>query len=200
MPLTHSYEPTARLDEPFHENEPGLLRAGGGYPAMTTGADDSRRATAGRVPAACLCALTLVLAAAGGLASAAPPARGPQYLKSNVPNAPFSAAVRVDNILYLSGQIGIGVDGNLPEDFTDQVRQTMSNVQATLRQGGLTLEDVFKCTVMLADMSRWEDFNKIYVSYFKPERLPARSALGANGLARGALVELECAAYASGSH
>jgi reactive intermediate/imine deaminase len=152
----------------------------------------------GRVRAACLGTLALVLAAAGSTASSAPPASSPQYLKSNVPNAPFAAAVRVDNILYLSGQIGIGVDGKLPADFGDQVRQTMANVQATLRQGGLSLDDVFKCTVMLADMSRWEDFNKIYVSYFKPERLPARSALGANGLARGALVELECTAYAGG--
>ena len=50
---------------------------------------------------------------------------------------------------------------------------------------------------MLADMSKWGDFNKIYVTYFKPERLPARSALGANGLALGAQVELECWAFAA---
>ena len=55
---------------------------------------------------------------------------------------------------------------------------------------------MFKCTVMLADMAEWEAFNKIYVTYFKPDRLPARSAFGANGLARGARVELECVAYA----
>ena len=48
---------------------------------------------------------------------------------------------------------------------------------------------------MLADMSQWEEFNKIYVTYFQPERLPARSAMGTNGLARGAMLELECAAY-----
>jgi len=166
---------------------------------MTTAPMDSQRTTAARVHGAWLGTLALVLAAAGSTASSAPPpASSAQYLKSNVPNAPFSAAVRVDNILYLSGQIGIGPDGKLPADFEDQVRQTMANVQQTLRQGGLSFDDVFKCTVMLADMSRWEDFNKIYVSYFKPERLPARSALGANGLARGALVELECTAYAGG--
>jgi enamine deaminase RidA (YjgF/YER057c/UK114 family) len=49
---------------------------------------------------------------------------------------------------------------------------------------------------MLADMSKWEDFNKIYVTYFNPDRLPARSAFGTNGLALGAEVELECLAYA----
>jgi 2-iminobutanoate/2-iminopropanoate deaminase len=45
-------------------------------------------------------------------------------------------------------------------------------------------------------MSKWRDFNKVYVTYFKPERLPARSALGANGLALGAQIELECWAFA----
>lgn len=139
----------------------------------------------------------LLLCLAGCAAPSAPPAHALEYLKSNVPNAPFSAAVKVDDILYMSGQIGIGADGKLAPEFADQARQVMSNVQATLRQAGLGFDDVFKCTVMLTDMTRWEDFNKIYVTYFKPERLPARSALGANGLARGALVELECSAYAA---
>jgi 2-iminobutanoate/2-iminopropanoate deaminase len=49
---------------------------------------------------------------------------------------------------------------------------------------------------MIADMAKWGDFNKVYVTYFKPDRLPARSAFGANGLALGAQVELECIAYA----
>ena len=123
-----------------------------------------------------------------------PPAAASRYFKSAVPNAPFSAAVRVGDIVYLSGSIGLGADGKLPPEFTDQVRQTMANVAATLAQTGLGYDDVFKCTVMLADMSRWEDFNKIYITYFKPERLPARSAIGANGLARGAQIELECLA------
>ena len=61
----------------------------------------------------------------------------------------------------------------------------MENIGEVLKASGLTF-DVFKCTAMLADMSKWRDFNKVYVTYFKPERLPARSALGANGLALGA--------------
>ena len=130
-------------------------------------------------------------------AYSAPDAPAPtRYFKSAIPNAPFSAAVRVGEIVYLSGQIGIGADGKLPPEFAEQARQTMANVGAVLQQTGLGYDDVFKCTVMLADMSRWEDFNKIYVTYFKPERLPARSALGANGLARGAQLELECLARA----
>ncbi len=118
-----------------------------------------------------------------------------QYVRAADPTAPFSTAVRVENILYLSGQIGVAADGRLPPQFADQVRQTMENVTATLKASGSKLDDVFKCTVMLTDMSHWEDFNRIYVTYFKPERLPVRSAIGANGLARGAMLELECAAY-----
>ena len=139
-------------------------------------------------------ALGSLLLGSAAAAPAASPARPAEYLKSPIPAAPFSAAVRVGDIVYLSGQIGVGADGKLATDFDAQVRQTMANVQAVLAQEGLGFDDVFKCTVMLADMSRWDAFNKIYVSYFKPERLPARSALGANGLARGALVELECTA------
>jgi enamine deaminase RidA (YjgF/YER057c/UK114 family) len=48
---------------------------------------------------------------------------------------------------------------------------------------------------MLADMAKWADFNKVYLAYFDPDRLPARSAFGANGLALGAQVEVECWAY-----
>jgi 2-iminobutanoate/2-iminopropanoate deaminase len=140
-----------------------------------------------------LCLAWLATISGCGAPQAAAPA---QYFPSNVPNAPFSAAVRVGDIVYLSGQIGIGADGKLPAEFTAQAQQTMANVAAALKQAGLAFDDVFKCTVMLADMSHWEDFNKVYVGYFKAGQLPARSAIGANGLARGAQVELECLARA----
>ncbi len=111
---------------------------------------------------------------------------------------PFSQAVRVGDILYLSGALGNapGTRNVVPGGIEAETRQTMENIGAVLNANGLTFDDVFKCTVMLADMAEWEIFNKIYVTYFKPDRLPARSAFGANGLARGARVELECLAYA----
>ena len=98
-------------------------------------------------------------------------------------------------MLYLSGQTG-DVDGNLRDGFEAQARQSIENVGAILKQHGLGFADVVKCTVMLSDMSKWPAFNAIYVPYFPHGRLPARSAIGANGLAGGALVELECWAYA----
>lgn len=110
---------------------------------------------------------------------------------------PFSQAVRVGDILYLSGALG-NVPGKLelvPGGIEAETRQTMENIGAVLRENGLGFADIFKCTVMLADMSKWGEFNRIYLDYFAPDRLPARSAFGANGLALGAQVELECMAH-----
>ncbi len=110
---------------------------------------------------------------------------------------PFSQAVRVGEVLYLSGALG-NVPGTLrlaEGGMAGQTRQTMENIRQVLGENGLTFRNVFKCTVMLADMAKWADFNTVYVTYFDPDRLPARSAFGANGLALGAEVELECWAH-----
>ena len=109
---------------------------------------------------------------------------------------PFSNAVRVGDILYLSGQIGIGTDGRLPDGIEAQSRQTMENIGTILRSAGRDWNDVFHCTAMLENMADWPAFNRVYATYFTPGRLPARSALGADGLALGALIEVECQAYA----
>ncbi|MGN6145376.1 MAG: RidA family protein [Mesorhizobium sp.] len=114
---------------------------------------------------------------------------------------PFSQAVRVGDVLYLSGSLG-NVPGKLelvPGGIEAEARQTMDNIGALLKENGLTFADVFKCTVMLADMADWPTFNRIYLDYFDPDRLPARSAFGANGLALGARLELECMAYMPGA-
>jgi reactive intermediate/imine deaminase len=109
---------------------------------------------------------------------------------------PFSEAVRVGDVLYLSGQIGIGADGKLPEGIEAQTKQAMENIGAVLKRAGLTYADVFHCTAFLADMKDWPVFNAVYVPYFPAGKMPARSAFGANGLALGALLEIECQAYA----
>ena len=112
-------------------------------------------------------------------------------------NLPFSQAVRVGDILHLSGALG-NVPGKLelvPGGMEAEARQTMENIRTVLNDNGLTFDNVFKCTIMMADIKQWAVFNKVYVTYFKPDRLPARSAFGANGLALGAQVEVECMAY-----
>jgi reactive intermediate/imine deaminase len=109
---------------------------------------------------------------------------------------PFSEAVRVGDTLYLSGQLGITADGKLPEGMEAQARQAMDNIGAVLKRQGLGFGDLVKCTVMLDNMADWPAFNKVYVTYFPDGKYPARSAFGTGGLALGALLEVECIAYA----
>lgn len=109
---------------------------------------------------------------------------------------PFSEAVQLGNTLYVSGQIGIS-PGNLtpaPGGFEAEASRAMENMKAILERHGSSLDQVLKCTVFLADIKDWPAFNVVYRKYFQT-RLPARSALGANGLALGARVEIECIAF-----
>jgi 2-iminobutanoate/2-iminopropanoate deaminase len=110
---------------------------------------------------------------------------------------PFSEAVRVDDMLLLSGQIGIVPGQSRPVEggIAAETRQAMTNIGATLARNGLGFGDVVRCLVMMTDLDRWDDFNAAYVSFFGNARLPARSTLGANALALGANVEIECTAH-----
>ena len=110
-------------------------------------------------------------------------------------NLPFSEAVRHGNTLYLSGQVGI-VPGSLklaPGGIKEEAKQTMENIKTSLEAHGYTMANLIKCTVMLTDMSEWSAFNEVYKTFFAGN-YPARSAFGANGLALGARVEVECIA------
>jgi len=109
---------------------------------------------------------------------------------------PFSEAVRAGDFLFLSGQIGNGpgLVEPVPGGIQAEARQTMENIKAVLARHAASMDDVVKCTVFLADMSEWPAFNDVYRSYF-PKHFPARSALGASGLAQGARVEVECLAF-----
>jgi reactive intermediate/imine deaminase len=110
-------------------------------------------------------------------------------------NLPFSEAVRVGNVLYLSGMIGV-VPGSLklvPGGIKPEAQQAMENIKTVLGAHGYGMKDVVKCTVMLADIAEWATFNEVYATFFG-ERFPARSAIGANGLALGSRVEVDCVA------
>ncbi len=106
---------------------------------------------------------------------------------------PFSEAVRVGNWLILSGKIGINPEtGALPPGgIKSETKQTMEKIKRTLEKHGSSLDQVVKCTVMLADISEWSAMNEVYVTYF-PDHKPARSAFGTSGLALGARLEIEC--------
>lgn len=104
---------------------------------------------------------------------------------------PFSEAVRVGPMLYLSGQMGVDANARLvPGGIEAETRQILANVRAVLERHGTSMTSVVKCLVMLADMAEWPAMNKVYLEFFS-EPLPARSAFGASGLALGGRVEIE---------
>jgi reactive intermediate/imine deaminase len=133
--------------------------------------------------------------------AATTPAPSPQFLDRRTwgeQGPPFSEAVRHGDTLHLSGQIGTrpGTMQLVPGGLAPEARQTLTNIRDVLRAYGLEMSDVVKCTVFLADMKEWPAFNEVYREFFVPP-FPARSALGANGLALGARVEVECIAAIS---
>ena len=109
---------------------------------------------------------------------------------------PFSEAVRVGDVVYLSGQVG-NIPGTLelaPGGMKEEATQIMENIKTSLEAHDLTMDNVVKCLVMLTDMSEWSDMNEVYRSYFTEGRYPARSAFGVSALALDARAEVECIA------
>ena len=117
-----------------------------------------------------------------------------QINSSNAPAAigPYSQAIEVNGFIYASGQLPIDVNtGKFPEGgIKEQTRQSLTNVKAILEEAGLTLKNVVKTTVYLADMSDFGEMNEIYSQFFS-EPFPARSAVAVKALPKGAMVEVE---------
>ncbi len=109
-------------------------------------------------------------------------------------NAPFSDIVQVGNLFFLSGQVGMNqttrklVEGGI----TAETKQTLENIKAVLEHHNMEMNDVVKCTVILADIEDFSAFNEVYKTYF-PQK-PARTTFAAKGLAVGAKIEIECVA------
>lgn len=135
--------------------------------------------------------------ARGGTGTATPASPTVEFLTPyGQPTRPFSPAVRVGNLLFLSGQIGTTADaagGLVAGGIEAETRQTMENIRDVLTRSGSSLDQVVKCTVMMADMAEWNRMNAVYTTFF-PNHKPARSAFGATALALGARVEIECIA------
>lgn len=146
-----------------------------------------------------LCTLPLWLTACEPAPEPIPPPLPPppevEYLTSEATaalNLPFSEAVRVGNLLYLSGQIGTlpGTTTLAPGGIQAETKQTMENIKAVLEANGSSMDRVVKVTVMLADIAEWPALNEVYVTYFTKNK-PARSAFAGSGLAFQARCEIE---------
>ena len=105
---------------------------------------------------------------------------------------PYSQAIQVGHLIYTSGQLpidpatGVFAEGGIKE----QTRQSLTNVKAILEEAGLTMSNVVKTTVFLADMGDFADMNAVYAEFFT-EPYPARSAVAVKTLPKGALIEIE---------
>lgn len=122
--------------------------------------------------------------------------RAPQVEFRPRPGAigPFSEAVRVDGLLFLSGVLGTDSTGRLaPGGVEGETRQALENIRTVLQRNGLDMDRVVKCTVFLADIAEWGAMNRVYATFFTTSK-PARSAVGNTTLVRNARVEIECIA------
>ncbi|MGK0413075.1 MAG: 2-iminobutanoate/2-iminopropanoate deaminase [Polaribacter sp.] len=109
-------------------------------------------------------------------------------------NVPFSDAVQVNNLFFLTGQIGKNhtIGKIVKGGIETETRQTILNIESVLKHHNLTLKDVVKCTVILADINDFSKMNTIYRTFFE-ENLPARTTFAAN-LVAGAKIEIEVVA------
>ena len=116
-----------------------------------------------------------------------------QIATTKAPGAigPYSQAIDTGSMVYASGQIPLDpATGAMPEGIEAQTRQVISNIKAILDEAGMTLANVVKTTVFLADMSYFVPMNEVYASEFVAP-FPARSAVAVKELPKGALVEIE---------
>lgn len=107
---------------------------------------------------------------------------------------PYSQGIKAGGLVFVSGQLPIdAATGIMAEGIEQQTRQSLTNIQHILAEAGLTMNDVVKTTVFLADMSLFGDMNKVYATFFEKD-CPARSAVAVKALPKDALVEIECIA------
>lgn len=116
-----------------------------------------------------------------------------QISTSKAPGAigPYSQAISVGDFLFISGQIPVNpADGSIPEGIKAQTAQSISNIKAILAESGMSIDNVIKTTVFLADMSLFGEMNEVYAEHFTSP-FPARSAVAVKELPKQVLVEIE---------
>ena len=144
--------------------------------------------------------IAAAVASINAMAGPVAPSSAEYYPVADLPasmNLPFSEAVRVGGILYLSGTIGTDKSGKLVSGgMAAEAKRAMDNIGATLTRHGSSFDKIVQCTVALADIKDWPAFNEVYRRYFTGH-FPSRMAFATAGLALGAQVEVQCNATIS---
>jgi len=111
------------------------------------------------------------------------------------PVAPYSHAVEAGGFLFITGQLATDPDDDalpLPSGIEAQTRKVMDNLRRVLTGIGSSFDDVVQVRIFLTDFERdYAAMNRLYATYFKPDRLPARTTVGVTHLARGGIVEID---------
>ncbi len=107
------------------------------------------------------------------------------------PIGPYSQAIEVDNLLFVSGQIALNPQTNqlIIDSISGETKMVMTNIVAILSEAGYTTADIIKTTIFLVNMSDFEQVNEIYSAYFKAD-FPARETVAVAGLPRNVNVEI----------
>ena len=139
---------------------------------------------------------TLVAVIAGAIAAGwlggASAQSGRRYIEPRTAGStggPFSGAVQVDDALFISGALGLEANNQVPASAETEATNVLNNVQNTLKQAGMTMDDLVSVQVYCSDVAHYDAFNKIYRTYFKRE-YPARAFLGSGKLLFGARFEV----------
>lgn len=108
---------------------------------------------------------------------------------------PYSQGIRINNLIFTSGQLPISLEGEISGDIVEQTRQSLKNIEAILKQAGSGMENIIKCTVFISDMNDFPQVNKVYQEFFQ-KPYPARTCVEVSRLPKDVRVEIEAVAYA----
>jgi 2-iminobutanoate/2-iminopropanoate deaminase len=133
--------------------------------------------------------LSIIMLTLVGLMPAPAPQKKVIYPPGAKAGGNFSPGISIDGSLYVSGMLGLDANGKIPETFEAEVQQSLDNIDAVLKAGGMSRDDVVSVQVYLTDLETFQRMNKVYAAHFKDPR-PTRTTVVVAGLVNGGHIEI----------
>lgn len=118
----------------------------------------------------------------------------PIYLKNNE-GFPYSESISFNNLVWTSGHLGYDENGQIPDDFEQQVSNVFDRISETLLKAETTIENVLKCSVFVKDIELLGVYNRVYIQKFNPNKLPVRTTVEVSKFQGNVLIEVDVIAY-----